>query len=160
MNSHFGDAPIVGIVMASASDQPKLQSAEVILQRFDIPYEANVISPHRMPDQSNEYAKLAEERGLEVIIAAGSGASHLPAVMASNTALPVIGVPVMSGSLGGADALYSTVQMPSGTPVATVGIDQATNAAILAVQILACSRPQLREKLHSFKRELAQELKL
>jgi 5-(carboxyamino)imidazole ribonucleotide mutase len=113
-----------------------------------------------MPDQAHEYSKLAEERGLEVIIAAAGRAAHLAGVMAANTILPVIGVPVFGGHLGGADSLYSTVQMPSGVPVATVGIDQATNAAILAVQILASGRADLKEKLRSFKRELAQGLKV
>jgi len=152
--------PLVGIVMGSASDQPKMQAAEIILDRFNVPYESNVISAHRMPDQAHEYSKLAEERGLEVIIAAAGRAAHLAGVMAANTILPVIGVPVFGGHLGGADSLYSTVQMPSGVPVATVGIDQATNAAILAVQILASGRAELKEKLRSFKRELAQGLKI
>lgn len=152
--------PLVGIVLASASDQPKMQAAEVILERFGIPYESNVISPHRMPDQALEYAKLAEERGLEVIIAAGGGSSHVAGAMAANTVIPVIGVPIYQGHLGGADSLYSTVQMPSGTPVATVGIDSATNAAVLATQILGVSRPSIREKLRSFKKELAQGLKV
>lgn len=153
-------SPLVGIVMGSASDQPKMQAAEIILDRFNVPYESNVISAHRMPEQAHEYSKLAEERGLEVIIAAAGRAAHLAGVMAANTILPVIGVPVHGGHLGGADSLYSTVQMPAGVPVATVGIDQATNAAILAVQILAGSRPELREKLRSFKKELAQGLKV
>jgi 5-(carboxyamino)imidazole ribonucleotide mutase len=153
-------SPLVGIVMGSASDQPKMQAAEIILDRFNVPYESNVISAHRMPEQAHEYSKLAEERGLEVIIAAAGRAAHLAGVMAANTILPVIGVPVHGGHLGGADSLYSTVQMPSGVPVATVGIDQATNAAILAVQVLAGSRPELREKLRSFKKELAQGLKI
>lgn len=154
------EIPTVGIVMGSASDKPKMQSAEVILDRFGVPYESNVISAHRMPEQASEYAKLAEERGLRVIIAAAGRAAHLAGVMAANTILPVIGVPVHGGHLGGADSLYSTVQMPSGVPVATVGIDQATNAAILAVQILACKRNDLEEKLRNFKKELAQGLKV
>ena len=153
-------APLVGIVMGSASDQPKMQAAEIILDRFGVPYESNVISAHRQPDQAHEYSKLAEERGLEVIIAAAGRAAHLAGVMAANTILPVIGVPVHGGHLGGADSLYSTVQMPSGVPVATVGIDQATNAAILAVQILACRSVELREKLRNFKLELSQGLKV
>ena len=152
--------PLVGIVMGSASDQPKMQAAEIILDRFGIPYESNVISAHRQPDQAHEYSKLAEDRGLEVIIAAAGRAAHLAGVMAANTILPVIGVPVHGGHLGGADSLYSTVQMPSGVPVATVGIDQATNAAILEVQIIACHNPDLRDKLRSFKLELSQGLKV
>ena len=154
------EPPLVGIVMGSASDQPKMQAAEVILDRFGVPYESNVISAHRQPDQAHEYACLAEGRGLEVIIAAAGRAAHLAGVMAANTVLPVIGVPVHGGHLGGADSLYSTVQMPSGVPVATVGIDQATNAAILAVQVLAAARPELKEKLRNFKKELAQGLKV
>jgi 5-(carboxyamino)imidazole ribonucleotide mutase len=152
--------PLVGIVMGSASDQPKMQAAEIILDRFGVPYESNVISAHRQPEQAHEYSKLAEDRGLEVIIAAAGRAAHLAGVMAANTILPVIGVPVHGGHLGGADSLYSTVQMPSGVPVATVGIDQATNAAILAVQIIACRNPDLREKLRTFKQELSQGLKV
>lgn len=153
-------SPVVGIVLGSVSDQPKMKAAEIILDRFGVPYELNVISAHRMPDQAHEYSKLAEDRGLEVIIAAAGRAAHLAGIMAANTILPVIGVPVHGGHLGGADSLYSTVQMPSGVPVATVGIDQATNAAVLAVQILACRSTDLRDKLRSFKRELAQGLKV
>ncbi len=152
--------PLVGIVMGSASDQSKMQAAEIILDRFGVPYESNVISAHRQPEQAHEYSKLAEDRGLLVIIAAAGRAAHLAGVMAANTILPVIGVPVHGGHLGGADSLYSTVQMPSGVPVATVGIDQATNAAILAVQILACRSADLREKLRNFKVELSQGLKV
>lgn len=152
--------PLVGIVMGSASDQPKMQAAEIILDRFGVPYESNVISAHRQPEQAHEYSKLAEDRGLQVIIAAAGRAAHLAGVMAANTILPVIGVPVHGGHLGGADSLYSTVQMPSGVPVATVGIDQATNAAILAVQILACLNRDLRDKLRNFKVELSQGLKV
>ena len=153
-------APVVGIVMGSASDLPKMHAAEIILDRFGVPYESNVISAHRQPDQAHEYSRLAEDRGLEVIIAAAGRAAHLAGVMAANTILPVIGVPVHGGHLGGADSLYSTVQMPSGVPVATVGIDQATNAAILAVQILATRSGELREKLRNFKVELSQGLKV
>lgn len=160
MDLDLGVSPVVGIVMGSASDQPKMQPAEIILDRFGVPYESNIISAHRTPDQAHEYSKLAEERGLEVIIAAAGRAAHLAGVMAANTTLPVIGVPIFGGHLGGADALYSTVQMPSGTPVATVGLDQATNAAILSVQILATKHPQLRDKLRLFKQELAQGLKV
>lgn len=152
--------PVVGIVMGSFSDQPKMQAASVILDSFEITHEMNVISAHRTPEQAHEYARLAEERGLEVIIAAAGRAAHLAGVMAANTILPVIGVPIYTEQLGGADALYSTVQMPRGVPVATVGLDAAANAAILAAQILAISRPGLKEKLRSFKKELAQGLKV
>jgi len=158
-NQANGD-PLVGIVMGSASDQPKMQPALVILERFGVPHEANVISAHRNPEQAHEYAKLAEDRGLEVIIAAAGRAAHLAGVMAANSVLPVIGVPIYTEQLGGADALYSTVQMPSGVPVATVGLNAAANAGLLAVQILAGSRAHLREKLRLFKKELSQGLRL
>ncbi len=146
--------PLVGIVMGSYSDQPKMQAAEVIFDRFGVPYESSVVSAHRSPERAYEYARLAEERGLEVVIAAAGRAAHLAGVMAANTILPVIGVPIFTEHLGGADALYSTVQMPSGVPVATVGLDGATNAAVLAVQILALSRPELAHQLRTFKKEL------
>lgn len=152
--------PVVGILMGSASDQPKMQQAEFILERFGVPYESNVLSAHRQPDQVIEYAKLSEDRGLRVIIAAAGRAAHLAGVLAAGTILPVIGVPIFGGHLGGNDALYSTVQMPSGVPVATVGIDQAANAAILAVQILSVSDPGLKDQLRTFKKELAQGLKI
>jgi 5-(carboxyamino)imidazole ribonucleotide mutase len=151
---------LVGIVMGSASDQPRMKKAEVILDRFEVAYETRVLSAHRMPDQVHEYALLAEERGLEVIIAGAGRAAHLAGVLAAGTVLPVIGVPIYTQHLGGADALYSTIQMPSGVPVATVGLDAAINGAILAVQILAVSRPELRERLRQFKKELAQGLRL
>lgn len=160
MATELEEGPLVGIVMGSASDIPKMQKAEVILDRFDVSWESNVISAHRMPDQAHEYAQLAEDRGLEVIIAAAGRAAHLAGVMAAGTVLPVIGVPIHTDHLGGADSLYSTVQMPSGVPVATVSLDGAINAAILAVQILAGSRPELRERLRTFKKELAQGLRL
>jgi 5-(carboxyamino)imidazole ribonucleotide mutase len=146
--------PLVGIVMGSYSDQPKMQAAEVILDRFGVPYETSVVSAHRSPERAHEYAKLAEERGLEVIIAAAGRAAHLAGVMAANTILPVIGVPIFTEHLGGADALYATVQMPSGVPVATMALDGATNAAVLAVQILARSRPEMAQRLRTFKKEL------
>jgi 5-(carboxyamino)imidazole ribonucleotide mutase len=137
-----------------------MQPAEIILDRFGVRYESNVISAHRTPEQAQEYGRLAEARGLRVIIAGAGRAAHLAGMMAANSVLPVIGVPIFGGHLGGADSLYSTVQMPSGVPVATVGIDQATNAAVLAVQILAGQDPELKEKLRNFKQELAQGLKV
>jgi 5-(carboxyamino)imidazole ribonucleotide mutase len=160
MDAALGQVPLVGIVMGSASDQPTMQPAEIILDRFGVPYESNVISAHRTPEQAHEYGRLAEARGLRVIIAGAGRAAHLAGVMAATSVLPVIGVPIFGGHLGGADSLYSTVQMPSGVPVATVGIDQATNAAVLAVQILAGQDPGLKEKLRNFKQELAQGLKI
>lgn len=155
-----GDDVLVGIVMGSSSDQPKMQAAEFILDRFGVSHESRIISAHRNPDQAHEYAKMAEDRGLHVIIAAAGRAAHLAGVMAANTILPVIGVPIFTEQLAGADSLYSTVQMPSGVPVATVGLSNATNAAILAVQMLAISRPELRERLRTFKKELSQGLKV
>ena len=151
--------PIVGIVMGSASDSAVMQKAEVILDRFGIPYETRVISAHRMPETAHEYGHLAEDRGLQVIIAAAGRAAHLAGVMAANTVLPVIGVPVYTDHLGGADALYATVQMPPGVPVATVALDGSVNAAVLAVQILSVGHPDLRTKLREFKQELAQGLR-
>jgi 5-(carboxyamino)imidazole ribonucleotide mutase len=151
--------PLVGVIMGSASDSGVVQKAQVILDRFGIPYESLVLSAHRMPDQAHEYAKYAIDRGLKVIIAAAGRAAHLAGVMAANTILPVIGVPVYTDHLGGADALYATVQMPPGVPVATVGLDGAVNAAILAVQILAISDEGLAAKLREFKQELAQGLR-
>jgi len=161
MTSEMATAdPVVGIVMGSASDQPKMEAAGFMLDRFGIPHESNVISAHRTPDQAAEYAKLAEDRGLEVIIAAAGMAAHLAGVMAAHTVLPVIGVPMAGGALNGVDSLYATVQMPAGVPVATVAINGSANAAVLAVQILAVSRPELREKLRMFKKELGQGLKI
>ncbi|MFN2609828.1 MAG: 5-(carboxyamino)imidazole ribonucleotide mutase [Actinomycetota bacterium] len=160
MNDVFGSDAVVGIVMGSASDQPKMQAAEVMLERFGVPFESNVISAHRNPEQAHEYARLAEDRGLKVIIAGAGRAAHLAGVMAANTVLPVIGVPILTDHLGGADSLYSTVQMPPGVPVATVALNGAANAGILAVQILASAHPELRERLVSFKKELSQGLKV
>jgi 5-(carboxyamino)imidazole ribonucleotide mutase len=163
MSESENDLPtetLVGIVMGSESDRPKMQAAEVILQRFEISFEANVISAHRTPEQAHEYARLAEDRGLKVIIAGAGRAAHLAGAMAASSILPVIGVPIYTDHLGGADALYSTVQMPSGVPVATMGLNGAANAAILAVQILATSDSGLREKLRMFKKELSQGLRL
>ncbi|MGH2811227.1 MAG: 5-(carboxyamino)imidazole ribonucleotide mutase [Actinomycetota bacterium] len=151
--------PAVGIIMGSASDMPVIQKAEVILERFGVSFETRVLSAHRMPDQATEYAKYAVDRGLKVIIAGAGRAAHLAGAMAANTTLPVIGVPVFTEQLGGADALYSTVQMPPGVPVATVGLDGSVNAAVLAVQILATSDLDLAAKLREFKQELAQGLR-
>jgi 5-(carboxyamino)imidazole ribonucleotide mutase len=130
-------APVVGIVVGSASDLPVLQQGAAILERLDVPHEVHVMSAHRTPDLVDEYARTAESRGLVAIICGAGRAAHLAGAVAARTILPVIGVPVGSDQLGGADALYSTVQMPRGVPVATVGIDNATNAALLAVQVLA-----------------------
>ena len=152
--------PLVGILAGSASDLPMLQQATAILERLDIPHEIHVMSAHRTPDLVDEYARTAEERGLVVVICGAGRAAHLAGAVAARTTLPVIGVPVGSDHLGGADALYSTVQMPRGVPVATVGIDGAVNAALLAAQILAVRDADIRVKLHEFKESLAEGLKL
>ncbi|MDQ3987290.1 MAG: 5-(carboxyamino)imidazole ribonucleotide mutase [Actinomycetota bacterium] len=150
---------LVGIVMGSKSDMDVMAKAGDILDRFGIEYEIDVMSAHRSPDRVSEYARSAEERGLRVLIAGAGLAAHLPGVVAAHTVLPVIGVPLLSDALGGADALYSSVQMPPGVPVATVAIGGAKNAAILAVEILATGDDALRDKLRDFKRELAEGLK-
>jgi 5-(carboxyamino)imidazole ribonucleotide mutase len=147
--------PAVGILVGSASDLPIMQQATEILRRFRIPHEMRVISAHRNPDLVDEYARTAEARGMVCVICGAGMANHLAGAVAARTALPVIGVPLSGSKLGGADALYSTVQMPKGVPVATVAIDGAINAAILAAQILAVRDPDVRAKLYEFKDSLA-----
>ena len=154
------DGPLVGILVGSASDLPVLNQAAAILERLEIPHEIHVMSAHRTPDAVDEYARTAEERGLVAIICGAGRAAHLAGAVAARTVLPVIGVPVGVDHLGGADALYSTVQMPRGVPVATVGIDGAVNAAILAAQILAVRDGEVRKRLHEFKESLAEGFKL
>ena len=152
--------PRVGIVMGSDSDLQKMRPCAETLRKFAIPYEIRVISAHRTPDAANEYATTAAERGLGVIIAAAGGAAHLAGVLASLTPLPVIGVPIRTSSLDGIDSLLSTVQMPSGVPVATVAIGKAgpVNAAILAAQILAGTDADLRQKIVQHKAHLARKV--
>jgi 5-(carboxyamino)imidazole ribonucleotide mutase len=152
--------PLIGILVGSASDLPVLQQGAAILDRLDIPHEMHVMSAHRTPDLVDEYSRTAEERGLVAIICGAGRAAHLAGAVAARTVLPVIGVPVGASQLGGADALYSTVQMPRGVPVATVGIDNAVNAALLAAQVLAVRDPGVRKKLHEFKEGLAEGFKL
>jgi 5-(carboxyamino)imidazole ribonucleotide mutase len=154
------DGPLVGILVGSASDLPVLNQAGAILERMEIPHEIHVMSAHRTPDAVDEYARTAEQRGVVVIICGAGRAAHLAGAVAARTVLPVIGVPVGVDHLGGADALYSTVQMPRGVPVATVGIDGAVNAAILAAQILAVRDADVRKRLHEFKESLAEGFKL
>lgn len=149
--------PLVGVIMGSSSDAEHLEPARTILKEFGVPFEFLVVSAHRTPDRMFSYAENAAERGLEVIIAAAGGAAHLPGMVASKTILPVIGVPVKSRSLGGLDSLLSIVQMPSGVPVATVAIDGAANAALLAIRILALRRPEYAEKLAAYRKELEQK---
>ncbi len=145
-------APLVGVIMGSRSDWETMQAAAQMLQEFGVPHECRVVSAHRTPDWMCEYAKSAEARGLEVIIAGAGGAAHLPGMVASQTVLPVLGVPVQSKALQGLDSLLSIVQMPGGIPVATlaIGTAGAKNAGLLAVRILAGSRPALRQQLHAF----------
>ncbi len=144
----------VGILMGSDSDLPIMKKAADMLEKLGIEYEMTIISAHRMPDVFVEYATKAEERGIEVIIAGAGGAAHLPGMCAALFDLPVIGIPIHTKSLGGVDSLYSIVQMPSGIPVATVAIDGAANAAILAAKILAVSDKNLRVTLKNYKQEM------
>lgn len=145
-------APRVGIIMGSQSDFPTMKSACDILAEFDVPFEALVVSAHRTPERMVAYAKEAYSRGLRVIIAGAGGAAHLPGMVAALTALPVIGVPVKSSqSLDGWDSVLSILQMPAGVPVATVALNNAKNAGILAIQILATHEPELYGKLMLFK---------
>ena len=141
--------------MGSKSDESTMQKAEDILNQFGIGYDKKVMSAHRTPARTATYAKSAEKRGIRVIIAGAGLAAHLPGVLASYTTLPVIGVPLASGALNGQDSLYAIVQMPKGIPVATVGIDNAANAAILAVEILAQGDAKLKRKLAGFRKALA-----
>lgn len=149
--------------MGSDSDWPLVKKACDTLDSFGVPYETRVISAHRTPEMALEYSRTAEERGLKVIIAAAGGAAHLGGILAAGTVLPVIGIPIsVAGvALNGLDALYATVQMPSGVPVATVACGSAgpVNAAILAVQILGTADAALREKFHEHKRKLAEKVK-
>ena len=144
--------PLVGIIMGSKSDWETMRHADETLSQFDVPHECRVVSAHRTPDLMAEYAKSAEARGLQIIIAGAGGAAHLPGMVASQTVLPVIGVPVQSQALNGLDSLLSIVQMPGGVPVGTMAIGKAgaINAALLAVRVLATTRPELREKLRAF----------
>lgn len=146
--------PLIGIIMGSASDAEHLKSARTTLRDFGVPFEFKVLSAHRTPDHTLRYAEEAEGRGIEVIIAAAGGAAHLAGVVASKTTLPVIGLPIRSSALNGLDSLLSIVQMPSGVPVATVAIDGATNAALLALRILSVKYPDIREKLKRYREEL------
>jgi phosphoribosylaminoimidazole carboxylase PurE protein len=142
--------PVVGIIMGSDSDLPVMRAAAEALREFGVPYEMTVVSAHRTPERMFNYANEAEQRGLRVIIAGAGGAAHLPGMVAACTPLPVIGVPVNITALQGLDALLSIVQMPAGVPVATVAINNARNAGLLAVKMLGISDAGLRAKLHSF----------
>ncbi|HET8656357.1 MAG TPA: 5-(carboxyamino)imidazole ribonucleotide mutase [Longimicrobiaceae bacterium] len=147
----------VGIIMGSRSDHETMVEAAKILDELGVAYEMEIVSAHRTPDRMFEYAAAAEGRGLEVIIAGAGGAAHLPGMTAAKTALPVIGVPVLSSALSGMDSLLSIVQMPRGVPVATVAIGKAgaVNAGLLAARILATGDPALRQRLHAYRDEMA-----
>ena len=153
--SHDPKAPLVGIVMGSKSDWETMRETSDVLDRFAVPHESRVVSAHRTPAWMAEYAGKAASRGLEVIVAGAGGAAHLPGMIAAQTILPVLGVPVESRTLKGIDSLLSIVQMPAGVPVATLAIGKAgaTNAGLLAVAILGATRPELREKLRRFRAE-------
>jgi len=152
------ERPLVGIMMGSASDLELVEPARTILKEFNIPCEMKVLSAHRTPDHALRYAAEAESRGLEVIIAAAGGAAHLPGVVAAKTLLPVIGIPIKSKALNGMDSLLSIVQMPAGIPVATVAIDGAANAALLAVAIMAGKHPEFRTKLKAYRKSLEEKV--
>ena len=153
--------PLVGVIMGSKSDWNTMQKAAEVLDEFGVPHERRVVSAHRTPSMMAEYAKSAAERGLAVIIAGAGGAAHLPGMVAAQTVLPVIGVPIQSAALNGIDSLLSIVQMPRGIPVATVAIGPAgaANAGLLAVAILATSRPELRAKLEQYRAAQTAEVK-
>lgn len=148
----------IGILMGSDTDLKVVKKATDLLAGFGVGYETVIASAHRVPGRVATYAAEAEDRGLEVIIAAAGMAAHLPGVVAAHTVLPVIGLPIGGGALSGVDALYSIVQMPKGIPVATVGIDNGQNAALLALQILAARDPALREKLREYRVRMEQEV--
>jgi 5-(carboxyamino)imidazole ribonucleotide mutase len=153
-------APLVGIVMGSKSDWETMRHASETLAKFEVPHESRVMSAHRSPQLTSDYAMSAEKRGLEIIIAGAGGAAHLAGVIAAHTLIPVLGVPMESPSLKGLDSLLSTAQMPGGIPVGTLAIGKpgAINAALLAIAILANSRPDLREKLRAFRVEQADKI--
>lgn len=148
--------PHVGIIMGSDSDLPVMQQAADILREFEVAFELTIVSAHRTPQRMFEYARAAEARGLEVIIAGAGGAAHLPGMVAALTPLPVIGVPVKTASLEGMDSLLSIVQMPAGVPVATVAINNAKNAGILAAQIIGVKWPEVRARVKNYKAQLEQ----
>ena len=153
--------PLVGVIMGSKSDWETMSHADAMLSEFGIAHECRVVSAHRTPTWMAEYASSASSRGLEVIIAGAGGAAHLPGMVAAHTVLPVVGVPVQSAALNGLDSLLSIVQMPKGVPVATVAIGPpgAANAALLAIAILATSRPDLRAKLQAYRDKNAADVR-
>ena len=151
--------PLVGIIMGSDSDLTVMKQAADVLDEFGVPYEVKITSAHRTPDLMSQYSKTAHKRGIKVIIAGAGGAAHLPGMSAAHSPIPVIGVPVETKALEGLDSLLSIVQMPYGVPVATVAINNARNAALLAVQILATSDEKLLNKVIAFKEKIRDESK-
>ena len=153
-------APVVGVIMGSKSDWETMRHAVDVLTQFGVAHEFRIVSAHRTPELMAEYAKEAEGRGLQVIIAGAGGAAHLPGMVSSHTLLPVLGVPVQSQALQGLDSLLSIVQMPGGVPVGTMAIGKAgaINAGLLAVRILATTRPELREKMRAFQNDQTQKV--
>ena len=147
----MSDSPLVGIAMGSESDLKVVEGATVILREFDIPFEIRVLSAHRTPEATSEWASSARDRGLKVLIAAAGGAAHLAGVVAAHSTLPVIGIPVGGGKMSGLDSLLATVQMPSGVPVGTVAINGSKNAALLAVQIIGVGDATVAQKLADYK---------
>ena len=146
--------PLVGIIMGSDSDLPCMDAAREIMKEFDVPYEITIVSAHRTPDKLYKYSESAHERGLEVIIAGAGGSAHLPGMVAAISPLPVVGVPVRSSNLQGLDSLLSIVQMPGGVPVASVAINNAKNAGLLAVQMLGGKFPEYRQKMIDYKKSM------
>ncbi|TVQ67908.1 MAG: 5-(carboxyamino)imidazole ribonucleotide mutase [Balneolaceae bacterium] len=153
----MSDQPLIGVVMGSDSDWAVMKEAAETLTSFGVAFEKRVVSAHRTPELMAQYGSEAEKRGLKVIIAGAGGAAHLPGMLASYTTLPVVGVPVKTTALGGVDSLYSIVQMPNGVPVATVAINKAVNAALLAIRILSLSDTQLSQKLKEYRKIMAAE---
>ncbi|MFM7211527.1 MAG: 5-(carboxyamino)imidazole ribonucleotide mutase [Actinomycetota bacterium] len=152
-------SPLVGIIMGSDSDWPVMEAAAEALREFGVPYEADVVSAHRMPKEMVAYAESAADRGLRVIIAGAGGAAHLPGMVASLTPLPVIGVPIPLSHLDGLDSLLSIAQMPAGVPVATVAVGSARNAGLLAIRILGCADDDLKEATKEFQAEMRRAAK-
>src|SRR5712671_1508064 len=161
MSSEPTPTPLVAVIMGSKSDWETMRHADQTLTDFSIPHECHVMSAHRTPQLATEFASGAASRGVEVIIAAAGGAAHLAGVIAAHTVVPVLGVPMKSDALNGMDSLLATVQMPAGIPVGTLAIGRAgaTNAALLAIAMLANSRPELRKKLHEFRAEQEKKIR-
>lgn len=152
------DKVLVGIIMGSDSDLPVMKEAAKVLEKFNINYEITIVSAHRTPQRMFDYARYAESRGIEVIIAGAGGAAHLPGMVAAITTLPVIGVPIKTSTLNGLDSLFSIVQMPGGVPVATVAINNAINAGLLAAQILGIKYAVIRDHIKKYKENMKSEV--